>query len=52
LALNPGFFERHAELLGGVQLASPHGMRAVSLQERQMQMLRERIRAWSRRSWR
>ena len=44
LALNPGFFERHAELLGSIQLASPHGMRAVSLQERQMQMLRERIR--------
>ena len=40
---NPGFFERHAELLGSVQLRSPHGNRAVSLQERQMEMLRERI---------
>lgn len=43
LANNPGFFERHAELLGTIQLTSPHGQRAVSLQERQMEMLRERI---------
>jgi uncharacterized protein YigA (DUF484 family) len=43
LANNPGFFERHAELLSSVQIASPHGLRAVSLQERQMEMLRERI---------
>ena len=39
----PGFFERQAELLSTVQLTSPHGQRAVSLQERQMEMLRERI---------
>ena len=43
LAKTPGFFERHAELLASVQLTSPHGQRAVSLQERQMEMLRERI---------
>jgi uncharacterized protein YigA (DUF484 family) len=43
LANTPGFFERHAELLASVQLTSPHGLRAVSLQERQMEMLRERI---------
>ncbi len=43
LANTPGFFERHAELLATVQIASPHGQRAVSLQERQMEMLRERI---------
>jgi len=43
LANTPGFFERHAELLSSVQLTSPHGLRAVSLQERQMEMLRERI---------
>ena len=43
LARTPGFFERHAELLGSIQLTSPHGQRAVSLQERQMEMLRERI---------
>jgi len=40
----PGFFERHAELVASIQLASPHGGRAVSLQERQMEMLREKIR--------
>jgi uncharacterized protein YigA (DUF484 family) len=44
LANTPGFFERHAELLGSVQLTSPHGQRAVSLQERQMEMLRDKIR--------
>ena len=43
LVNTPGFFERHAELLASVQLTSPHGQRAVSLQERQMEMLRERI---------
>ncbi len=43
LAQTPGFFERHAELLGSIQLTSPHGQRAVSLQERQMEMLREKI---------
>ena len=44
LANTPGFFERHAELLSSVQLTSPHGQRAVSLQERQMEMLRDKIR--------
>ena len=48
LANTPGFFERHAELLGSVQLTSPHGQRAVSLQERQMEMLRERIKGLER----
>ena len=43
LANTPAFFERHAELLASIQLTSPHGQRAVSLQERQMEMLRERI---------
>ena len=43
LAASPGFFERHAELLSSVQLTSPHGQRAVSLQERQMEMLRDKI---------
>ena len=43
LANNPGFFERHAELLSSIQLTSPHGQRAVSLQERQMEMLRDKI---------
>jgi uncharacterized protein YigA (DUF484 family) len=48
LANNPAFFERHAELLASVQLTSPHGQRAVSLQERQMEMLRERIKGLER----
>ena len=43
LANNPAFFERHAELLSSIQLTSPHGQRAVSLQERQMEMLRDKI---------
>ena len=41
----PDFFERHAELLSAVKLTSPHGQRAVSLQERQAEMMREKIRA-------
>ena len=45
LANTPDFFLRHAELLASVQLTSPHGNRAVSLQERQAEMLREKIRA-------
>ncbi|WP_232540019.1 DUF484 family protein [Azohydromonas aeria] len=49
LSLNPGFFDRHAELLGDIRLASPHGARAVSLQERQAQMLRERIKGLEQR---
>lgn len=43
LANTPDFFQRHAELLASVQLNSPHGNRAVSLQERQAEMLREKI---------
>ena len=43
LANTPDFFERHASLLAAVQLTSPHGQRAVSLQERQAEMLREKI---------
>ncbi len=39
----PDFFERHACLLSAVQLTSPHGGRTVSLQERQAEMLREKI---------
>ena len=45
LVNTPDFFERHASLLAGVQLTSPHGNRAVSLQERQAEMLREKIKA-------
>lgn len=43
LASTPDFFERHAELLAAVQLWSGHGGRAISLQERQAALLREKI---------
>lgn len=42
LQSHPQFFEDHAELLAAVQLTSPHSHRAVSLQERQMEILREK----------
>ncbi len=45
LANTPDFFERHAELLASVQLSSGHGSRAVSLQERQAGLLRDKIKA-------
>jgi uncharacterized protein len=45
LANTPDFFERHAQLLAAVQLTSAYGNRAVSLQERQAEMLREKIKA-------
>lgn len=49
LASTPGFFERQAELLTRIQLTSPHGLRAVSLQERQMEMMREKHKGLERR---
>jgi hypothetical protein len=49
LVHTPDFFERHAEVLATVQLTSPHGHRAVGLQERQAEMLREKIRVLERR---
>ncbi len=45
LANTPDFFQRHAELLAAVHLTSPHSNRAVSLQERQAEMLRDKIKA-------
>ena len=45
LVHTPDFFLRHAEVLAQVRIVSPHGQRAVSLQERQADMLREKIRA-------
>jgi uncharacterized protein len=42
LADNPHFFQEHAALLGKVQLSSPLQGRAVSLQERQMEVMREK----------
>ena len=49
LATTPDFFERHAELLAAVQLSSGHGGRAVSLQERQAGLLRDKIKALEQR---
>lgn len=40
---SPDFFDRNADLLASIQLTSPHGNRAVSLQERQMELLRDKI---------
>lgn len=44
LVHTPDFFERHAQLLASVHLSSPHSKRTVSLQERQAEMLRDKIR--------
>jgi uncharacterized protein YigA (DUF484 family) len=41
---HPHFFEEHAELLSTVKLPSPVLGRAISLQERQMEILRDKIR--------
>jgi hypothetical protein len=49
LVNNPDFFERHAQLLAAVQLSSGHGSRAVSLQERQAEMLRDKIKGLEQR---
>lgn len=42
LADNPEFFEEHVGLLGSVRLTSPITGKAVSLQERQMEVMREK----------
>jgi uncharacterized protein len=39
---HPYFFEEHANLLGAVRLSSPLTGRAVSLQERQLEVMREK----------
>ncbi|MBK7004640.1 MAG: DUF484 family protein [Burkholderiales bacterium] len=49
LSNTPDFFQRHAELLAAVQFTSPHSHRAVSLQERQAEMLREKIKVLEQR---
>jgi uncharacterized protein len=46
---NPEFFVEHAEVLGTVRLSNPHGKAAVSLQERQMEMLRDKNKQLERR---
>lgn len=42
---HPHFFEEHASLLGEVKLSSPLTGRAVSLQERQMEVMRDKYKA-------
>jgi uncharacterized protein YigA (DUF484 family) len=49
LLANPEFFSRHVELLAAVRLANPHGKAAISLQERQMDVLREKNKVLERR---
>ncbi|AOJ11609.1 DUF484 family protein [Burkholderia mayonis] len=49
LLANPEFFATHAELLATIKLANPHGKAAVSLQERQMEMLRDKNKHLERR---
>lgn len=44
LLAHPQFFEEHSELLAKVRLTSPLAGRTVSLQERQMEVLREKNR--------
>ncbi len=45
LADNPNFFDEHAGLLGNVRLASPLTGKTVSLQERQMEVMRDKYKA-------
>ncbi|NML33417.1 DUF484 family protein [Paraburkholderia antibiotica] len=49
LLANPEFFVEHAETLATIRLANPHGKAAVSLQERQMEMLRDKNKHLERR---
>ncbi|WP_345812494.1 DUF484 family protein [Paraburkholderia sp. PREW-6R] len=49
LIANPDFFADHAEMLATIRLANPHGKAAVSLQERQMEMLRDKNKLLERR---
>ncbi|WP_153098848.1 DUF484 family protein [Paraburkholderia hayleyella] len=49
LLATPDFFVEHAEVLAAVRLANPHGKAAVSLQERQIEILREKNKMLERR---
>jgi uncharacterized protein YigA (DUF484 family) len=49
LLANPEFFSQHVDLLAGIRLANPHGKAAVSLQERQMEILRDKNKLLERR---
>ena len=45
LKVHPQFFEAHPELLASISVANSHGGRAISLHERQLEVLREKHRA-------
>jgi uncharacterized protein YigA (DUF484 family) len=45
LSQHPHFFEEHAELLAQIKLTSPVMGRTISLQERQMEVVREKLKA-------
>ena len=49
LRATPGFFERYANLLNDIRLKHPHEDRAISLQERQMTVLRTQNQELNRR---
>jgi uncharacterized protein YigA (DUF484 family) len=49
LRATPGFFERYASLLNEIRLKHPHEDRAISLQERQMTLLRTQNQELNRR---
>jgi uncharacterized protein YigA (DUF484 family) len=40
---NPHFFEEYPELMAGLRLTTPLGGRTVSLQERQLEVMREKV---------
>ncbi|HEU4622195.1 MAG TPA: DUF484 family protein [Burkholderiaceae bacterium] len=48
LDAHPEFFNEHADVLANASLVSPHGNRAVSLQERQLEVLRDRVKQLER----
>ena len=45
LSEHPNFFEEHTSLLGEVKLSSPITGRTISLQERQMEVMRDKYKA-------
>ena len=49
LRATPGFFERYAELFNEIRIKHPHEDRAISLQERQMTVLRTQNQELNRR---
>ena len=49
LIATPGFFDRQVDLLAKVQLKNPHGEKAISLQEKQLTLLRNQNRDLNRR---